>query len=179
MSRFIVPVLLLVLSGFAFFGYIDSAYENSQELSAREAEFDAALERSKELIAIRDALLSKYNTLPESDLERLRKLLPNNIDNIRLILDIDNIAARYGMSVVDFSLGTTDTASGEAIGPGSSEVGTVEFSFSTTAQYEVLKQFLMDLEDSLRLVDIVSMSFASSDNDLSQYSVTIRTYWLK
>lgn len=180
MTRFVIPTLLIVIAGFVFFGYIDTAYKDAKVLQAREASFDAALDRSKELIAIRDELLSKYNTLPASDLERLQKLLPNNIDNIRLILDIDSIAARYGMSAVDISLSTTDAGVGsEGIGPNTDEVGTVLLSFSTTAQYEVLKQFLMDLEDSLRLVDVVSVGFSSTDEDLSNYSVTLRTYWLR
>jgi len=41
----------------------------------------------------------KYRELPKAEIERLNKVLPDNVDGVRLALDLDGIAARYGISL--------------------------------------------------------------------------------
>jgi hypothetical protein len=68
----------------------------------------------------------------------------------------------------------------ETVGVDQSLYGTLTLSFSTTATYTTFLAFMRDLEKSLRLIDIVSVQFASSDtNQLYDYTVSIKTYWLK
>lgn len=182
--RLLIPTIFILIALALFFVYIDPAYSDVQELRAQEAEFDAALERSRELISVRDALLATYNEIPEEQLERLRKLLPDHVDNIRLILDIDNIASRYGMTVNNLAFAGEEQSPGQApqdgaLGPQTNEIGSATFSFSVSATYEVMKQFLNDLENSLRIVDVVALSFSSGDGGLSTYNITLRTYWLR
>jgi hypothetical protein len=38
--------------------------------------------------------------------------------------------------------------------------------------------FLQDLEHSLRLIDVESLSFSAAPGDNNTYAFTIRTYWL-
>ena len=47
----------------------------------------------------RDTLNNKYNTFSKTDLDKLNKILPDNVDNIKLILDIQRIAQTYGMDI--------------------------------------------------------------------------------
>jgi hypothetical protein len=51
--------------------------------------------------------------------------------------------------------------------------------FTTVLSYKDFVSFLRDLETSLRLVDVVGLSFTSTKGDLYDFSVSIRTYWLK
>jgi hypothetical protein len=59
-------------------------------------------------------------------------------------------------------------------------VGSVELTFNVSASYEDFLALLADLEHSLRIVDIESISFdAATEGDINEYTITIRTYWLR
>jgi hypothetical protein len=86
MIRLIIPIVLVVITVGLFLGYIDPTYQQVKELRVEEKTFDEALDQSRELQKIRDTLLSRYNTFSQEDLSRLEKLLPDHVDNVRLVL---------------------------------------------------------------------------------------------
>lgn len=177
----LLPVVFVLIAAAIFFGYIDPAYSRVQELQAEEEQFEQALTRSRELQQVRDQLLSRYNVIPQADIERLEKLLPDNVDNVRLVLDMDSIAARYGMRTRNVQLEIADDrpARGQ-IGEDDREYQSVIVSFSVAGSYDSFRSFIEDLERSLRLVDIVGINFnANNQTDTYDYSVSIKTYWLK
>ncbi len=174
----IISIVLILASAGLFFGYIDPTYAFVSEQRREKADYDRALNKSKELQAERDKFLEKYNEMSEIERGDLSKLLPDNIDNVRLILDIDEMAKKYGMRIRNFKTDATEKT--DTIGAGSSPFGTLNLSFSTTAPYGTFLSFVRDLEQSLRLIDITGVEFTSSDtNDLYDYKVTVKTYWLK
>lgn len=178
--RALLPILFVVIAGGIFFGSIDPSYDRIQGLRAEEATFDQALNRSKELQQVRDQLLSRYNTFSQSDLDRLEKMLPDNVDNVRLVLDLDSIAARYGMRIRNIALEATETRSQRGqVGSSDSDYQSVVLSFSVAGEYDAFRSFLEDLEQSLRLVDVTSVAFSATPSGLYDYSVGVKTYWLK
>jgi Tfp pilus assembly protein PilO len=175
----IVPIILVIVSIGVFFAYVSPAYGKIKTLRAEVGQYNEALDNSRELQKLRDGLISKYNTFSPSDVERLEKMLPDTVDNVRLIMDIASIADRYGMSVKNVSVEEeTGEESGE-IGPDDRPYGSMLLDFSVASTYENFEQFLMDLEESLRVVDVVSLSFRSTNSGTYDYSVSLRTYWLK
>ncbi|HJL55844.1 MAG TPA: hypothetical protein QGF60_01410, partial [Candidatus Paceibacterota bacterium] len=104
MTRLAFPIILILLSVGLFFGFIDPTYNEIQIILQEETRFDQALDKSKELQEVRDRLLSRYNTFSTNDLDRLTKLLPDNVDNVRLVLDIDNIASVYGIRIKNVAI---------------------------------------------------------------------------
>lgn len=179
--RFLTPIILVIIAIVLFVTYINPTYGRIKEIRVEADQFDEALSRSQELIAVRDALLARYNAFPAEDLERLKKLLPDHVDNVRAILDIDNIAARYGMSLQDISIGESglDEGADGSLGTDPNEPGSITMSFSVDASYRSFVQFLADLENSLRLLDVTQVSFGASEEDRATYNVTARMYWLK
>lgn len=180
--RIILPIFFILAAAGLFFGYIDPAFSAIKELRAESAQFDEALDKSKELQAIRDELLSRFNTFPTEKLDRLQKLVPDAIDNVRLVLNLDDIASQYNMRVRDVSI-SSDVRQPEnapqEIGPDTKPFDSVILSFSVNATYAQFLRFIRDLEDSLRLIDVVSVSFSAPEGDLYQFDVSIRTYWLR
>lgn len=161
-----------------FFGYIDPTYTGVKTLLTEKAEYDGALTRSKELQIERDKLLTKFNAMPKSDREMLAKLVPDNIDNVRLIIDLDEMAKKYSMRVRNFRADSAEKS--DTLGGSSDPYGTLTLSFTTTASYNTFLAFVKDLERSLRVIDITAVTFSSSDtNTLYDYDVTLKTYWLK
>ncbi|HVY72667.1 MAG TPA: type 4a pilus biogenesis protein PilO [Candidatus Paceibacterota bacterium] len=182
MTRFILPVILIAASVGLFVLYISPTYQNIKVLSVQAATYDDALSKSAELRTLRDKLLATRASFSNGDVQKLTRVLPDNVDNIRLIIDINNIAARHGLSLSGVELGSTSNAakdqSSAAVGPSGSQVGSVTVGFGVTTDYDTFNAFLQDLEHSLRIVDITKIAFTAGGGSLQNYTMEIRTYWL-
>ena len=188
----------------AFFVFISPTYNSIGTLRTQVESYNEALGNSKALENERDKLTAKYNAINPENLMRLEKLLPENIDNIRLILEIEQIALPYGMALRDVRYSTIEDkkAPGPAVnadmvqggGGGLPEVsykdyGSWDLEFSTFGTYNNFINFTKDLEKNLRIVDISSIEFSSGDVGVSsvpgaasesyKYNFKIKTYWLR
>lgn len=193
MFKIIFPTLLLVTSGLMLFMFTNPNYEKIQEKKVELASYNEALDNSKLILGQKDKLLSIVNEIPEEQKLKLEKLLPSNIDNIRLILEINNIAKRYGIILRAIEFGSTPQAVPKtAIGQkapanapdlGNSDYGTVTLGFTMVASYSTCISFLKEIETSLRLVEIKSVIFdapmSSQDKDLYTFRIELNTFWLK
>lgn len=201
MFRFAVPTILIGVAIAGFFVFTIPLYDEISTLKADVASYNEALDNSKTLEAERGKLTEKLNSIDPVNLVKLQKLLPDNVDNIRLILEIEKISKPYGMILKDVKYDTIskDTAKGTAAGAiqgGVSETdirkdyGSWNLEFSTQGTYSNFINFIKDLESNLRIVDISSIQFSSdtgqgifsttsASSDSYKYGFKIKTYWLK
>lgn len=178
----ILPVIAVVIAGALFYWYIDPTYAAVKVLRAEESTLNQALDRALELQETRDQLISRYNTFAQEDIRRLEKLLPDHVDNVRLVLDMDSLAAQYGMRVRNVAIESQEQKAKnktQSVGPDERTYESMLLSFTVTGDYPTFRQFMRDLERSLRLVDVEAVSFASNESGLYDYTVSLRTYWLK
>jgi Tfp pilus assembly protein PilO len=165
-----------------FVAYTNPTYQGLKGLQTKVSAYNDALDKSQELKSLRDRLQSARNAFSPQDEQKLTRLLPDQVDNIRLIIDINNIAARRGLALSDVALGevsrTSTPASALAVGPSSDAVGSVSLGFSVTASYEDFLAFLQDIEHSLRILDIEKLSFEGSRDGRYTFNLAVRTYWL-
>ena len=185
MFRYTVSLICLIAAGSIFFLYTQPTYDSVKTVNAQVAQYDAALSKAAELQQRKQTLLSQFNTYNPSDLDSLQKLLPDHVDNIRLILDIDSLATKHGMAIQNVVVSSnakqgTQTSTLGSVTSSKQKYDSLTVKFSTQASYDTFRQFLGDLEGSLRIVDLVSLSISRPDNSqLYSYDVTLRTYWLK
>jgi hypothetical protein len=181
--RIFLPIILVIAAIGLFVVWTNPTYQASKALSAQVSSYNVALDKSKELRKLRDELLSKRNTFSPDDIEKLDDILPNNVDKIRFIIDMSNIASRHSIQLRDIELGDIDNTahSGEslALGTNSDPVGSVDISFSFTSSYDKMVSFLQDIEHSLRLIEIQKISFSADSDDRNSYSLSVRTFWLR
>ena len=182
--RFLLPSILVAAAIGLFVLYTNAAFQEVKGLRTEVASYDEALNKSQELRAVRDELLAKRNTFATDSVQKLSRVLPDNVDNIRLIIDINNIAARHNLNLTDVALGETVGGKGgernpAAVGASGDAVGSVTVGFSVGATYEDFLAFLSDIEHSLRIVDVEALSFKTAAAGISTYALTIRTYWLR
>jgi Tfp pilus assembly protein PilO len=207
MMRMIFGILALVIAAGVFFVYTQPTYDAIQKSQKEIAQYDIALSKAKELQEIKQQLLTRNNAFRPTDLDRLHKLLPDHVDNVRLVLDMDNLATRYGLALqnVDVSGPTASAAapaapagkaganqqvaSVGAIGGGAVKYDSLQLHFMTNGTYSTFTDFIKALESSLRIVDLVSLSVMpgpvqqTASGALMEpsytYDITIKTYWLK
>lgn len=207
MFRLLVPI---ILTGVAITGFVMFANPIINDISKIKKEivyYNEALDNSKALENERDKLTKKYGTIDPVDLEKLQKLLPDNVDNIRLILEIEKLASPYGMILknvkydasVSSKKNSTSTTGASAEPQGDLVVGIegVEnmkkygewtLGFTTEGTYSNFISFLKDMENNLRIVDVATVVFSSDTTtditknkpvDSYTYDFKIKTYWLK
>ena len=180
-------IIMFILAGGVFFVYTKPAYDQSRTTQTEVASYDAALTKAAELQQRKQELLTKYNAMSPEDLDRLQKMLPDHVDNVRLILDFDNLAKQYGMTMQDVNVSTpaSDESSQNVISAsaiGAAKFDSVTIDFSTSGSYETFQKFLQAIQTSLRIVDLVSLKVTpSQDNSTGayRYDVSLRTYWLR
>ncbi len=177
MMRFVTPVILIGIGLAVFFVFTNPIYNDILLLRTQVASYNEALDNSKALENERDKLTAKYNSIDPDNLTKLQKLLPENIDNIRLILEIEQIASPYGMVLKDVKYNTImdkDNKGATAGVVGIPQVGAAQslrkdygvwdLEFSTVSTYNNFINFTKDLENNLRIVDISSIEFSSNVN---------------
>lgn len=182
MKRYLLPLVLIAAAVGLFVLYTNPAYQTIKTLSAQAASYDDALNKSAELRSLRDKLLATRASFSNDDVQKLAHVLPDNVDNIRLIIDINNIASRHHLTLTGVELGSTSSGSKQgsavAVGPSGSSVGSVAVGFGVTASYDDFLSFVTDLEHSLRIVDVTKIAFTAGAGNLNTYTLEIRTYWL-
>jgi Tfp pilus assembly protein PilO len=188
----ITPIVLIIISIGTFVFYIDPGYRGQdltgvdrsvQSLQQELAEYQKASNNAETVRSKRQSLQDTKNSFSLADLSKLQYLLPDNIDNIKLIIDMNNIASKHSLVLKGAKLDTGDTNTNKnestKIGLDNKKYGTVKISFSVSSTYSNFQDFLKDLERSLRLVDITDLSVNGSDNGIYDFSVSLNTYWLK
>jgi len=189
MIRFLTPLLIIGLALVSFFYFTTPVLKEIDVLKVSRLKLAAALENANRLKDRQTELLDLENFMDQNDLNNLKQFLPNNIDNVRLIIDINNIAKKRGLIVKNPTIANDTAASAGANAPAGqtgtggakspSDKTSVVFSFSVSASYDIFKLFLDDLTHSLRMVDIESVSFVGNDKNFYDYKISLRTYWLK
>jgi Tfp pilus assembly protein PilO len=177
--RFISGIIFIVVAVGLFLGFTNPRYQQTKMVRDDVARFDEALTKAKELTALRDDLAATYNSFSTDEMGKLNTLLPDSIDTVRLIIDVDNIAKAHNLTLLNISV-SGDSASTQAVGPDSHPYGTMDMSFNVSTTYEQFKGFLEDVERSLRILDVDSIAFGQPDAvGRTTYTVRARTYWLK
>ncbi len=181
MSKTFIPILLIVASIGIFFGFIDPTYKQIEAKRTKLAQYDEALGKSKDLTNRRIDLSNKYKSITDEDRVRLSKMLPNAVDNVRLILDIDSIAKRHGMKIRNTRINQAASAEDKSnpLVVDERTFGSIGLSFSVSSSYNEFINFLNDLEHSLRITDIVSLTLVPQKIGMYDFSIDLKTYWLK
>src|SRR3989344_1144954 len=156
MFKLITAIILIGIAITGFFAFTKPIFDDISALREQIASYDDALNNSHMLENERDLLTKKYNSFDPENIEKLSKLLPDNVDNIRLILEIEKIATPYGMVLKDIKYNVESTNNTTARTAENGEVGgipmprqeygTLDFSFSTQGAYGNFINFMRDLD---------------------------------
>ena len=184
-SRFIPIVGILIAIGL-FFGYVHPTYTGPvAELRAQVASYDTALDAAQAFSDKENELLSEKNAISNEDLVRLETMLPNGVDNVQLILDLDALANRTGVRLSNFDVAIPEENEAEAglIGNrlplGEQPADSLTLAVSATGSYGAFRAFLEGTEYSLRLLDLVGLEVRDSATGVYTYDMIFRIYWLR
>ncbi len=183
-----ISLLFITVSILAFFLLIKPQYQDLQVTRQEVSLANTNLETASRLAQERDALIAKYNSISKTDLDNIKTLLPDSVDNIRLIIQVNSLATKNGLSLlrnVDYQTDQQTDPNLQDPNAVPQPYGEFVISFQTSGQYKNFLAFLSDLEQNLRLVDVTKVEFLPADASTQSaassltYKVTLKTYWLK
>ena len=177
----LIPVVLIILAILGFYYFVRPIYDRLPVLNREISQYKTAIKKAQELVSLAAELGQQYNAISGDNLARLDKIIPSNPDNMRLAADMSAIAARNGVVIKDFNF----TEKKSTAAPELADIidappqtpykeTTIDFSFSSS--YQNFVGFLKDLENNLRIMDIKSISLASSDKNPNDYRISLTAY---
>ncbi len=193
----ITAIIIIIVSVVIF---LLVTQKNIKDMETNRAEVDhlsSVLENIRLYKDKADQLVEEYNSIETNDIDRLEKFLPDNVNNVKLILAVQNVADDLGISIKNVNYDTTGqqktegsnraTTSQDAINNQTKDYGAFDMEFTVTGRYPEFVTFLSEVEKSLRIVDVRQIEFASKDaksgvtpnsNEIYQFDISLRTYWL-
>jgi len=194
MNRNITATILIILAVGIYFTVIQGQLAGAQTVKAVNEQYISAIQSAQKLIQIRDQVQQNYNNISARDRDNLLKMIPNTVDNIRLIIDTNSIANAHGLTLSNITAAADSTSNSAAatnvpagmVGSAGAGAGltaptldTVTVAFSVTATYEQFQSLLQDLESNMRLMDITHLALAQGEKNMYTFSVQLKTYWLR
>mgnify|MGYP000744691204 CR=1 FL=1 len=147
------------------------SYDGIKKLKTDQNSYITALSNAEDLDLRRTDLETKYNSVSAEDKQKLENLLPNNVDNIKLVLELETLAKKYGLLIESPKLQNEvetikpGAPAGQDIRGTSSAVsyGTFSLDFTVRSSYENAKMLIDSIEKNLRLIEPVSITIKVPD----------------
>ena len=183
----ILSTLLILISVLVLVFYTKPEYDKAIALKADLVQFEQTLKEAKDLQDKWAEILNNYTNLSQEDIDRLVKLVPDNIDNIKLVLEVNELVGQYGLTLKDIEVVDPEKRNGQKISEGAIKgsplYGQVNIDFSLSGSYDNFVALLGRLEKSLRMIDVTKITFKAPKDEkkLNEYDfdLTLSTYWLR
>lgn len=180
MNSHILPIFALIIAAGIFFGYVNPTWTVSiAGAKAVIANDDQAIAAANVFIAQQNKLASARNAIDPANIARITAFLPDSVDNVGIILNLNALAARSGLSISNLDIMANSAANAPAAaGATSNSVNSTNLSLTAVGTYSALQAFLTGVEKSQRLLDVRDMVVKGSDTGVYSYQMILRLYWL-
>ena len=182
--RTLTPVLSIIIAILLFVFFVNPKYKEIIAVQAEIADYKDAISKYNTFVNELDAKITKKSSRPAIENERLDRFVPEVINDAQLLVDIESLARRQSLLFGNVEVESGDVnimrnnASSEEVIEKSDELKTVDINFEVIGTYEQFKSFLLDLEKSMTLFEVVKISLDATDLPFQQFEVTIRAYSL-
>ncbi len=189
--RSTVQIALIIISIVIITTYIKPAFESMQNTQDETKEFQNALDSAASFNAELQNLLNKADSFSTSERRELERYIPDSVDTIAVMRDIETIVANNNMILNTLSSESADVQTpGRVVAVQSDGVDTqiaknnrdvisYQFSIGVTGTYEQFKILLQDFERNAYPLEAAEVSFAPDpESILYTFTVTLETYSL-
>ena len=100
-----LPIILIIVAGGLYFTYISPTYTNKIiPLKAEIAQSNEALAAAEDFKQKEAQIATERAAIPQEGLTRLLAYLPDGVDNVQQVLDLNALATRSGISLSNFNI---------------------------------------------------------------------------
>lgn len=171
MKNFII-VFMLGAAGFGVVQYALPAWTNVVALRAELAKIEDIDKQVEAITEDRDKLLERYRQVTTEQKDRLESLMPRSVYAEELYVFFEKFVPETG---IDFdSIAISAPTVGDPNAAGQQIIG---FDIKAKGSYTQVRNFLDGVENSLRLMDIDSVTITETPEDLYLISVHGKMYY--
>ncbi len=202
MFKALTPIFAILVSIGLVVTHVQPSFLAIKSMERETDEYRNALEQASQLQGRIDQKLDRRRSFDPSDLARLSQLIPVEVDEIGTILTLDSLARVHQMPLSGIEVVTPKEEGGREDGGASEPIPEPEgmapldaddpsligmtdmsetpspvytdISFVVEGTYEQFKDFMLDLEDSLALAEVMKLEFDTDEGDLILFNVELR-----
>ena len=94
MNKNVTALILIVIALGTYFTVTKSVITDAKAIKDTNDQYATAIKKSDQLIKDRDEVMRRYNSISQEDRDRLDKIIPAGVDNIRLMIDMNAMAVK-------------------------------------------------------------------------------------
>jgi hypothetical protein len=187
MSKFVFTLLLILGVVLVSVFYFVPEWERFQSIRAQISTLEAVSVEFDELLRQRDSLFDIVSRFSPADRERIEQTIPKGPEAGALLVLLERLANQDGVLLKNINVSTPSVVQSTPPpsdqprpqgtprpgGAGEGKIKELPFDVNIAAPYQSLKTFLGDLERSVRIIDVLSISFNAAGL-LPVYDVSIR-----
>ncbi len=190
MIRTITPIFSIIVAFVVFFFYTKPMFAEIKITQGEAAQYKEAASKAQELNAELARKLNEKRGYSVENLERLDALVPNSINEVKILADLSELARSHNMLFGNVNVENVDGGTNNN-GNNSTEEGTTlsqtvsyvdienaSLTFSLIGTYEQFKAFLTDVERSLVMMEITEIDFMTGEGNLQQYELAVTLFAL-
>ena len=181
-----MPIVLLLLALAIFVGYVNPTYtKHILVLQSQIKQYNSTLAAAGDFNRKESELATARTAIPADAIARLQAFLPDGVDNVQLILDLNSLAAKTGIQLSNFDIQSSVSASADQssgalpLETSARATDSIDVTVSATGTYSSFRAFLDGVERSLRPLDLVQMTLTDSATGVYTYNLTFRIYWMR
>lgn len=99
------PIIGILVAIGLFFSYVRPTFEEIKGIQSETAEYAQAVEKASALQARINELKARQSSIPLADLERLEAFLPDRVDEVAALIDLDALAGKHRLVLGDITVG--------------------------------------------------------------------------
>ena len=131
----VVAIILILVSGGLFYFAVNPKYQEIKAQKTEMTNLQEALAQSQDVLSRRSDLSNEFAAFKAEDLVALEKLLPDHVDNVQLVLDLNGIASNHGMKLKKIKIDEEKGAAAKNINRTKKEYVTIKDSFQVNTSY--------------------------------------------
>lgn len=171
--KLLTSLIFIVASIGLFFWYMEPAWAAIGQTQSQINQFQNNITESTQAKTKYDQLISTYNSLNHQNVQQIENFLPASVSPTEFALSLNTIAAQYGSGLSGIVINQSENLPGQSF-------SVLPVTFSVKMSYSNFLLFLKDLERSLPLTDVTSLSFTPPVIGTNyMFSVSVQTYYLQ
>ena len=183
MLRTLTPALSTLIAILLFFFFTQPKFDEAKLIDVEATEYEQAVENFNTFVSTLKQKLAIKQQQTQAQNDKLDLLIPDAVDDTRLLVDIEALVKRHGMLLGGMSASNDNALlvkegvenSATSV---SDEMNAVDVTFDVIGTYPQFKDLLREIEQSSELLEVTSMSFSASEGSFQQFSLNVRTYSL-
>ncbi len=182
MFRTITPIFSIILAIVIYFGFTKGVFDDVKAIEAEAKTYEDAIEKGEAYNIEIERNLGIKRSLGPVEMERLNAFVPDRIDEVRLLVDLEAMAKKNKMLIGNLEVTETESAGGGDAGATNAvtagDFSSLDISFGLIGTYDQFRVMLAEIEKSLTIMEVIDISMSANEGVLQQFDLTVRTYKL-